>query len=244
MKKRIKQNLTLMGVIGVICTLILVLFAFMMPPNPFALPTVTKMEAEADPKETGNKPIVVIDPGHGGYDEGSSSVSGVIEKDINLEISMKIKALLEEEGVNVVLTRDSDEVSWGNSNVEDLQARLDIATNAQAAMMVSIHCNISDEDMENVKGSEVYTNMSQQASVDLAEAINAQLEKLSPQLENRGVKTGQLHLLTFNTVPTVIVEMGFLSNESDTAYLTGSDTQKLLCEAIVKGIMDQIKTNQ
>ena len=180
---------------------------------------------------------------HGGYDNGSSSENGVVEKELNLEISMNVRDLLEENGIHVVLTRDSDEISWPDDNVEDLQARLDIAAAAQAQLMVSLHCNISEEDPENVKGSEIYVNLSQSDSLALAEAINAQLETLSPALVSRGVKTGQFHLLTYNTLPCVIVEMGFLSNADDVSYLTGENTQALLCHAIVDGIMSQIKAD-
>lgn len=237
-KKTKKDDLIVSLLICLICGLILILFSFMMPdePNVFQVNVFNKQNKQ-------NETVVVIDPGHGGYDEGSRSSDGIIEKDLNLEIALKIKALLEEKNIKVVMTRESDNVSWSSNNVEDLQARLDIATNAQALMMVSIHCNFSDEDAENVKGSEVYTNMSQEGSVALARSINDQLEELSPALISRGVKTGQYHLLTFNTIPTVIVEMGFLSNKSDTLYLTTQQTQDSLCQAIVNGMITQIKTD-
>ncbi len=242
LKKRTQQNLILSASIGFICLLILVLFSFMMPDVPvFQEGNASENVNTYEPQD--DRPIVVIDPGHGGYDNGSSSENGVVEKELNLEISMNVRDLLEENGIHVVLTRDSDEISWPDDNVEDLQARLDIAAAAQAQLMVSLHCNISEEDPENVKGSEIYVNLSQSDSLALAEAINAQLETLSPALVSRGVKTGQFHLLTYNTLPCVIVEMGFLSNADDVSYLTGENTQALLCHAIVDGIMSQIKAD-
>lgn len=242
LKKRTQQNLILSASIGFICLLILALFSFMMPDVPvFQEGNASENVNTYEPQD--DRPVVVIDPGHGGYDNGSSSENGVVEKELNLEISMNVRDLLEENGIHVVLTRDSDEVSWPDDNVEDLQARLDIAAAAQAQLMVSLHCNISEEDPENVKGSEIYVNLSQSDSLALAEAINAQLETLSPALVSRGVKTGQFHLLTYNTLPCVIVEMGFLSNADDVSYLTGENTQALLCHAIVDGIMSQIKAD-
>lgn len=242
LKKSTQQNLFLLAAIGLICVLILVLFSFMMPEKPvFKEGNISNDVNASDPQE--DLPVVVIDPGHGGYDEGSSSESGVVEKELNLEIALKVRDLLEENDIHVVMTRDSDEVSWSDDNVEDLQARLDIAANADALMLVSLHCNISEEDPENVRGSEIYVNTSQSDSVALAEALNAQLEMLSPALVSRGIKTGQFHLLTYNTLPCVIIEMGFLSNADDVAYLTETDTQDQLCNAIVEGILSQIKTD-
>ena len=139
LKKSTQQNLFLLAAIGLICVLILVLFSFMMPEKPvFKEGNISNDVNASDPQE--DLPVVVIDPGHGGYDEGSSSESGVVEKELNLEIALKVRDLLEENDIHVVMTRDSDEVSWSDDNVEDLQARLDIAANADALMLVSLHC--------------------------------------------------------------------------------------------------------
>lgn len=247
------QNIKLYSVILGMCVILAVLCSFMMP----KLPTYTTSEAPLTqvtqnnddnennhtPTFAGNNvPYVVIDPGHGGYDEGGrSSDDRIVENEYDLMISNKIKTLLEKEGVKVLLTRTSDEVAWPSDNIKDLQARLDIATNAGADMMVSIHCNSSEEDPLNVSGSEVYANSKQQGSMSLAQSIVDSLNGLEPELPSRGVKQGALHLLTFNTIPTVIVEMGFLSNPDDVNYLVNEDTQNQLCEKIAEGIINELK---
>lgn len=239
MKKRTKQNLVICAMIGILSICILILFSFMMPPLPQPVVSpISEEETTNESVEQDKKGLVVIDPGHGGYDDGAMSESGVLEKDLTLTISLKVKALLEQQGVEVILTRENDDVTWSDNNVKDLQARLDIATNAQADLMVSLHCNLSDEDPENVSGSEVYANSKQKESTELAQSITDELSKLS--LRSRGIKTGRLHLLTYNTLPTVIVEMGFLSNPKDVEFLTNESSQNLLCEKIAAGILHQL----
>lgn len=246
MSKRNKQYLTLLGLIGVTSALILLVFSMMMPqePQPVFLDQNENHNA-VDPLLDPRKNVtIVLDPGHGGYDEGSQSAQQIKEKDINLEISLLVKDILEENNFQIVMTRDSDTVSWPSDNVKDLQTRLDIAEKANALALVSIHCNFSEEDGENISGSEVYVNKTQSDSVNLANAINAQLAKLAPDMPNREIKTGVLHLLTYNKVPSVIVEMGFLSNSKDTRYLSEKNTQDLMASAIAKGIMDYYELNK
>lgn len=237
-----KQNIKLYSVILGMCVILIALCAFMMP----KFPTYTQSEASTTndhPTFTGDDvPYVVIDPGHGGYDIGGQSSDGrIVENEYDLIVSNKIKTLLEKEGVKVLLTRTSDEVTWPSENIKDLQARLDIATESGAELMVSVHCNSSEEDPLNVSGSEVYANSKQANSVSLAESIVASLDALEPGLPSCGVKQGALHLLTFNTIPTVIVEMGFLSNPDDVNYLYNEDTQNQLCEKIAEGIINELK---
>lgn len=248
MIKRKRKEWMLYAVLVGICGCIIVLFACMMPKYPTYKKTQlsevsTSNESDAPTFEGDDVPFVVIDPGHGGYDEGSRSESGIIEKDIDLEISLKVKERLEKEGVKVLMTRSDDTVSWPSNNAKDLQARLDIASEAQADLMVSLHCNISNEDPENVRGSEVYANSKQKESTALAQSIVNVLDTLDDELPSRGVKLGSLHLLTYNTIPTVVVEMGFLSNENDVRYLTTDITQDKMCDGIVKGIIDYLKKN-
>lgn len=237
-----KQNIKLYSVILGLSVILIAICAFMMP----KFPTYTQSEMGTttdNPTFTGDDvPYVVIDPGHGGYDIGGQSSDGrIVENEYDLIVSNKIKTLLEKEGVKVLLTRTSDEVTWPSDNIKDLQARLDIATESGAELMVSIHCNSSEEDPLNVSGSEVYANSKQNGSVSLAESIVASLDALEPELPSRGVKQGALHLLTFNTIPTVIVEMGFLSNPDDVNYLYNEDTQNQLCEKIAEGIINELK---
>ena len=85
-----------------------------------------------------NGRLIVLDPGHGGMDGGKEGVNGAKEKDINLQISLIIKELLEEEGVEVVMTRDTEE-RIGEDQVSDLKARVDIMNKEKPVLAVSIH---------------------------------------------------------------------------------------------------------
>lgn len=226
--------------LGLACLFILNL---LMPP----VPTPTSMNQtpkEEEPVELDSTYIatVTLDPGHGGYDDGSLGLNDELEKEITLSISKKIQAILEKQQVEVIMTRDSDEVSWIDDNVADLDARLKIAYDSNSDFMVSIHCNSSDEDQENIAGSEVYVNEKQSDSLAIANTINDQLKKLSASIANRGVKTDMdLHLILFNEIPSVIVEVGFMTNSSDLAFITSEQGQQQIAQAIAEGIMNKIK---
>lgn len=185
---------------------------------------------------------VVIDPGHGGYDDGSVSSDGIKEKDITLTISKKVGAILEKNNVEVIYTRTSDEVSWSDDNVEDLLERSRIANESKAACFVSIHLNSSDEYQDEIRGHEIWVNYENDENVKLAEVIHTELNKLSGS-EDRGIKDqaiSPLSILVYNQIPTVLVEAGFLSNQMDTAYVTSEKGSNEISEAIAAGILNYI----
>lgn len=249
MKRKKKQDLLTIGMIFGLMALLLLVISVIMPPKPTYQVMSAELKVDTTDKHENIRPVyegvVVLDPGHGGYDSGASSIDEkILEKDLDLEIALKVKAVLEENHIQVIMTRESDEVSWPSDNVKDLQARVDIATNHKADLMVSLHCNMSDEDIYNVSGCEIYVNQSQKKSVALAEKISNEFDKLGSSLPNRGIKTDTLHVLTYNKVPTVLVEMGFLSNPDDVDYLTNQKTQNLMVNAIANGIIAQIKADQ
>ena len=107
--------------------------------------------------------VVALDPGHGGPEPGASA-AGLVEKDINLEIALKLADLLRERDYQVVLTRDTDRSvspeykggSYSGGVVHDLQARVDIANSASADMFISIHNNGSADPSQS--GTEVWYN--------------------------------------------------------------------------------------
>lgn len=235
MNKYQKKILTLISMIGVVVLAITLIASQTMDKAPTY--EVTQLESEIT-KFPGK--LVVIDPGHGGYDDGSIGLDGTFEKELTLTVSKKVRDILQTHNVTVKMTRDSDEVSWVNDNEEDLQARLDIATKADADLMVSLHCNFSEEEPKYVMGSEIYANQEQKDSLKLAKSITEELKKLSPQLENRNIKFDPLHLTYFNTVPTIIVEMGFISNQDDLNYLKNESSQDILAEKIAQGILNYL----
>lgn len=194
----------------------------------------TAKAQEADKKK------VVIDPGHGGYDSGSTDLAEKVrEKDITLSIALKVGEILEKEGIEVIYTRESDSVSWTNDNDQDLLARSKIANDSKADFFVSIHMNYSEVTSEEVRGSEVWVSHKNSENVKLAENVNKELNDLNYTI-NRGLKDeamSPLSLLRFNDIPSILIETAFLTNKQDTAYVTSEAGQDAIAGAIAQGIL-------
>ncbi|MEJ8737717.1 N-acetylmuramoyl-L-alanine amidase [Erysipelotrichaceae bacterium HCN-30851] len=190
-----------------------------------------------------DRPIVVLDAGHGGYDDGSVSDSKVKEKNITLAITLKLGKILEENDVEVVYTRTNDDVSWPSDNVADLLARSEIANEAEADYFVSIHLNYSEVSQNEVQGSEIWVRRSDSESEKLAVNVNKQLEALDG-IVSRGLKDeaeSPLSVIEYNNMPSILIETGFLSNENDTKYLTNDKNQSEMANAIAQGILETLK---
>lgn len=185
------------------------------------------------------KPTVVIDAGHGGYDNGAISYNGILEKDIDLSVAKKIKSALEYYGVNVIMTRSDDNVTWPEDNVADLRARSSIANASNASYFVSVHCNSTDLAGE-VKGSEIYVYFDDEKAMALTEAINTELQKIEGLInrEPKDASVNLLQLLVENKIPSIIVEMGFLTDDEEADFLMSDEGQNQLSMAIVRGILN------
>lgn len=165
--------------------------------------------------------IVILDAGHGGSDPGEV-VGSVQEKHINLQIACKMKELLQAEGITVIMTREDD-------SFVSLEDRARIANGSDAAIFVSVHCN-SYDDSAAVSGFEVYYYQNKQAK-SLAAAICSDLEATG-QLRMRGVKTKELYVIKNTTMPAILLEMGFLTNEAERQKLCTDEYQQMLAEVI------------
>lgn len=182
---------------------------------------------------------VVLDAGHGGYDEGSSSLEGVSEKQITLDVTLKLGEKLKANNVDVIYTRDSDEVSWPAEEMQDLFARCNISNESDADLFVSIHTNSSEEYDDGARGIEVYTMMSNDTSISLAHHIHEQLTALNYS-EDRGVKDEAdrpLVVLRYNYVPSVLVEIGFISDTQDKYYMISPQGQDAISSAMCDAIL-------
>lgn len=184
------------------------------------------------------KPTVVIDAGHGGYDNGAISYNGILEKDIALSVAKKVKSALEYYGVNVIMTRTDDDVPWPDDNVADLRARSEIANTSDASYFVSLHCNSTDLAGE-VKGSEIYVYFEDEKAMELTNAINLELQKIDGLInrEAKDAAVNLLQLLVENKIPSIIIEMGFLTDNEEADFLMSDAGQNQLSMAIVKGIL-------
>ena len=168
---------------------------------------------------------VCIDPGHGGSDPGAEGPSGLVEKAINLPVAMTVSSLMPK-NFQVVSTRTSD------TNVS-LSQRTVIANSENADIFVSIHCNSSVNRTAN--GVETYCYQFGGDSQLLAEFIQKELVTATG-LVNRGVREGNFQVLRDTKMPSVLVELAFLSNPREESLLRTSAFQKTCAQAIIRGI--------
>lgn len=181
-------------------------------------------------------PTVVIDPGHGGMDGGAVSDSGILEKDINLQISQRIAAIYKTMGVSCVLTRNEDIMLNGDETkhkkLHDLKARVSIARNAENCIFLSIHQNKFPQ--KQYKGLQVYYSRHDPRSQIIAEKIQSAVRNELQTDNVRQVKqaTSAIYVLDNLQCPAVLVECGFLSNDEETFHLISDEYQKSLSALI------------
>lgn len=186
-----------------------------------------------------SKLCVVIDAGHGGSDPGKIGVNEAKEKDINLEISLKLKEVLEKHNISVVLTRDSDEGLYSsqtaNQKAQDMQNRCKIIEQSNAQFTISIHQN--SYTSPEIKGAQTFYYGQSVEGKKLAEEIQAALiAHVDPQNHRAAKANESYYLLKKTPTPTVIVECGFLSNPTEADLLLQDDYQNKLVNAIYLGI--------
>lgn len=172
--------------------------------------------------------VVVIDPGHGGEDEGCSRAS-VEEKNINLDIALKVEKGLKELGYQVVMTRSSDEAV-------ELDSRVDIAKTAYADAYISIHQNASEEVA--VSGIETWYGVEHSAddSKRLAQLIQKYTVSATESTDRGIIEDNSLRVIRENIAPSCLVETGFLSNTDERTKLQKEEYQQALAEGIVNAV--------
>lgn len=190
--------------------------------------------------ETSAVAAVVIDAGHGGMDGGKIGINGEIEKEINLSIAQKLKSLLEQQGIAVVMTRTDDnglyEESIPNKKQQDMKRRCELINETEAALVVSIHQNSYTE--ASVRGPQVFYYKNSAAAKEIAvilqDALNDFLEIEKP----RACKANDSYYILRKTErPTVIVECGFLSNPEEAVLLSTEAYQQKVAQAISMGVL-------
>ena len=179
------------------------------------------------------KETIMIDAGHGDYDVGSISNFDDYEKDINLDIALLVGKQLKSYGYNVVYTRTSDSVSWPSDNKKDLQARCNLAQKKNADLFISIHLNSSEYD---ASGYEIYCDFTNKTTVKLSKSILTQLDQLDYSTNRGLLDTNEtpLYVVANNKVDAILIEAGFISNDSDLYYLKNYTNN--IAKAIAAGI--------
>ena len=174
---------------------------------------------------------VCIDPGHGGYDPGACG-NGLQEKDITLDVCLKLKPLLEANGISAILTRDGDYAPGrleGNLNGE-LWARVNIAEINKVDLYLAIHVNSGGGTGEEI----LVTGLGGQAEIAAKKMLPYLVQAGS--WANRGVKTQNVLVLKETSMPAIMTENGFIDNATDTAKLKEPSFRQALAVAHAKGI--------
>ena len=192
---------------------------------------------------------IVLDAGHGGEDGGCEG-NGLIEKDLNLDIVMRLSSLLKEQGINVILTRDTDVLLYdvnsdykGQKKAQDVRKRLEIAKNQENPVLISIHMNYFAQTQYS--GLQVWYSKNDARSKILANLIQSEIKSsLQPQ-NNRVTKeaTSSIFLLHNAGFPAVLIECGFLSNPQEAHSLADEEYRQELSSLIFKSIMEYISQN-
>lgn len=184
--------------------------------------------------------IIVIDAGHGGEDGGAVSCTGALESHINLQVAVRLDALLHLLGYETLLIRSTDTsvhtegTTVAARKASDLRQRVRTVNQTENALLISIHQNLFADS--RYSGAQVFFN-SQPGSRELAQSVQAaMIAALNPQ-SNRRIKQSQgIYLMQYINKPGILVECGFLSNPEEEAKLRAGEYQKKICCVIASSV--------
>lgn len=193
-------------------------------------------------EEENKAKIILIDPGHGGYDGGAVSKSGTIEKDINLAIAIKLKKQLEDKGYKVYMTREEDESlnsiikKPSSKKVEDLTNRCNKKKEVNCDMFISIHQNTFPQS--KVYGAQVWYSKYEESKILAGKIQKCLIEMVDPS--NKRIEKPALDhyriLRDGYEAPSVLVECGFLTNLEEEKKLKDEAYQEKIALAIAEGV--------
>jgi len=190
-----------------------------------------------------DKHIILIDPGHGGIDGGAKTKNGTIEKDINLDISLKLRDYLKEKGYEVYMTREEDK-ELDSKKVNDLTQRCKLKKDTNCDIFISIHQNMFQQ--ANCFGAQVWYSDNENSKL-LAERVKDSMKNTIDDNNKRIAKAAknQYKILRDGYEGgCIIVECGFLSNHEEEQKLKTSEHQNKIVEGITLGIEEYFKTNK
>jgi N-acetylmuramoyl-L-alanine amidase len=204
-------------------------------PNPTQTrPTPTKQDTTPPVRANNGRTLVMLDPGHGGKDPGAIGLGGLREVDVILPVAKRVAEILEKQGIAVKMTRNSD-------YFVGLDERVAISREAGATLFVSIHAN-SIDNRPDVNGLEVYHyNIGQSFADTVHRTVVDYVNKNGFYLNDRRVRSARFLVLRKSTIPAILVETGYLTSAEESARLRRDDYQKVMAEAIAKGIVQYIK---
>jgi N-acetylmuramoyl-L-alanine amidase len=185
--------------------------------------------------------VICIDPGHGGMDPGAVNYALKLnEKEITLDVGKRLGAILTAAGWNVVLTRtiDRDVSYYGSTDLEELGARVRVANDLKADIMISIHCDASSNTL--VRG--ISTHWYKEIDKSLATSIH---ERMLGGLDNKDRKVHQnrFYVICYSKMPSVLVETAFITNPQDAANLATPAYRDKIARALAEGVEDYFRTH-
>lgn len=180
---------------------------------------------------------VVLDPGHGGKDDGARS-NEAKEQDINLKIAKKLKTLLEQSGAHVAMTRegayDLASANAANRKKEDMKKRIEIINNDKTDLFLSIHLNSYPNT--SVKGAQAFYAPKNEVSKVFADIVQKHFKSLTNTKMTS--KPGDYYILNNATKIGSLVECGFLSNPDDREKLITDDYQEKVAQTLYDSILE------
>ena len=222
----------------------LLVFVLLFLPIGTAAARSASLSSPTDATEKRRITAVILDAGHGGEDGGAVSATGIVEKELNLQIVFLLKELLEANGIRVILTRSRDELLYdktadyhGRKKILDLSARLKIAQEHPEAAFVSIHMNTYP--LESCHGLQVWYSPNDPASLSLASEIRESARTLLDPKNDRALKCAgsSIYLLQNIQSPAVLVECGFLTNPAEAERLAEREYQQMIALSIFLAIV-------
>ena len=198
-------------------------------------------EASASPI---TQKTIIVDAGHGGEDGGAIGLDGTVEKDINLDIALKLEKLLKFYGFNVIMTRTQDIMtcdegldSLRKRKVSDIHNRFDLIQKNPDAVFISVHQNKFEDSSQH--GTQVFYSANDEESKLLAEAIQTSIvNSLQPKNDRVVKKSGSgIYLLYHAKIPAVLVECGFISNSDELKKLKDDSYRMKLAILIADGLI-------
>lgn len=238
------------------CTALLALTAYLLGGSPTARggrKSITQAAGTVEEVGGESPPIlcVVIDAGHGGEDGGASSAAGILEKDLNLSVSLALRDLFEAAGVPVVMTRTEDILLYdrnvdfhGRKKVLDLAARRLVAEKIAAeaeqsggvSLFISVHMNAFPQPQYG--GMQVWYGTGHPLSAEVAGGIQSASAAVMPD-NHRKIKAAgsNIYLLDRIKSPAVLVECGFLSNPAEAERLSREEYRYAVAAVVFAGVM-------
>ncbi len=184
--------------------------------------------------------VIVLDAGHGGEDGGAVSCTGTPESQINLQITLRLQALLHLLGYDTLLLRDSDQSlstegkTIAQRKVSDMKNRVTMVNSVSRGLLISIHQNTFPQ--ARYHGAQVFYN-TQPGARELAQQLQSSLvQTVNPGSRRKAKQARELYLMDRSSHPAILVECGFLSNPQEEALLRQQDYQQRLCCVIASAV--------